>query len=48
MAVSFSAGIPPAIGFELELSYFTDHKNWDMFKRFTDAIHKEMEKLIKE
>ena len=47
MAVAFSAGFPPAFGFEIELPFFTDHKNWDMFKRFTDAMYTEMEKLIK-
>ena len=48
MALAFSASIPPAVGFEIDLSYFTDDKNWEVFERFTDAINTEMEQLIKQ
>jgi hypothetical protein len=46
MSVSFSASIPPAIGFDIQLAYFTDDSQWDMFNRFTDAILTEIEKLV--
>ena len=47
ISVGISAGFPLAVvTFELDLAYFTDNNKWEIFKRFTDAILEETEKLI--
>jgi len=46
MSASFSASIPPSVGFDIQLAYFIDDSQWDMFNQFTDAILTEMERLV--
>ena len=47
ISVAFSVGFPLAtLGFEIDLAYLTDDNKWDIFKKFTDAILEESEKLI--
>jgi hypothetical protein len=45
-AIAFSASIPPAISFEIDLEYFTDSGKWKKFKEFIDAILEQMEKIV--
>jgi hypothetical protein len=44
--ISFSASIPPAIAFDVDLEYVIDSNKWKLFKEFLNDIWAQMEKLV--